>query len=129
MKQIVKKTLLPLCGLCLGLPLCAQTEAAPDSTPNWTLQACLDYALAHNVQLKKNQATTASARVSVLEAKAAKMPTLGGSVSQVLTYRLDQVEVIERGQIQIAGRNLPISDSYKEQVQHYVSAALLPGSR
>lgn len=41
----------------------------------------------------------------------------------------DQVEVIERGQIQIAGRNLPISDSYKEQVQHYVSAALLPGSR
>lgn len=87
MKQIVKKTLLPLCGLCLGLPLCAQTEAAPDSTPNWTLQACLDYALAHNVQLKKNQATTASARVSVLEAKAAKMPTLGGSISQALTYR------------------------------------------
>ena len=42
---------------------------------------------------------------------------------------IDKVEVFERGQIQIGGKHIPISDSYKEQVQNYVNAALLPGSR
>lgn len=42
---------------------------------------------------------------------------------------IDKVEVFERGQIQIAGKHIPISDSYKEQVQSYINASLLPGSR
>lgn len=42
---------------------------------------------------------------------------------------IDKVEVFERGQIQIAGKYIPISDSYKEQVQNYINAPLLPGSR
>ena len=83
----MKKTLLPLCGLCCGLPIGAQTEAAGSSTNSWSLQACLDYALAHNVQLKKLNASTESARIGVNEAHAAKMPTLSAGVSQALTYR------------------------------------------
>ena len=86
-RKSLSKTLLPLCGLCLGWPVCAQTEAAGSSTNNWTLQACLDYALAHNVQLKKLSASTESARIGVNEAHAAKLPTLSAGVSQALTYR------------------------------------------
>lgn len=42
---------------------------------------------------------------------------------------IDKVEVFERGQIQIAGKLVPVSDSYKEQVQGYINASLLPGCR
>ena len=74
MHDLMKQTLLSLCGLCLGWPVCAQTEAAGSSTNNWTLQACLDYALAHNVQLKKLNASTESARIGVNEAMRPSCP-------------------------------------------------------
>lgn len=42
----------------------------------WTLKACIDYAMAHNVQLLKSAATEKSASVDVSEAKAGLLPIL-----------------------------------------------------
>ncbi|MGM9688020.1 MAG: LytR/AlgR family response regulator transcription factor [Alloprevotella sp.] len=40
---------------------------------------------------------------------------------------IDRVRVFERGQIQIGDKYLPVSDSYRELVQKYINAHLLPG--
>ena len=53
----------------------------------WTLQQCIDYALAHNVQLKKNLAAEQTAAVNVSEAKAGRLPSLSASLTQNLNYR------------------------------------------
>lgn len=53
----------------------------------WTLSDCINYALEHNIQLKKAQATTQTAEVNLTEAKAGRLPTLSASISQNLQYR------------------------------------------
>lgn len=53
----------------------------------WTLKACIDYAMAHNVQLLKSAATEKSASVDVSEAKAGLLPSLSGAVTQSVNYR------------------------------------------
>lgn len=53
----------------------------------WTLQECIDYAVKNNVQLQKSRAAEQTSAINVLEAKAARLPSLNGSVSQSLTYR------------------------------------------
>lgn len=77
-----------LLALASGLSALAQTEAAGRTLPSrFTLQQCMDYALAHNVQLQKNRTTARSAEVDVTEAQAGLLPSLSAAVSQGLTYR------------------------------------------
>lgn len=66
----------------------ASPAAAQEAHPrHWTLQQCIDYAVAHNVQLLKYRASEQSAAVNVTEAQAGRLPTLNGTLSQNLTYR------------------------------------------
>lgn len=53
----------------------------------WSLQDCIDYALQHNITLKKSQASVQTADINVKQAKAGLLPSLNASVSQNLTYR------------------------------------------
>lgn len=68
---------------CLPAGLVAQTEGRKA----WTLQECIDYAVAHNVQMQKNRVSEQSSAVDVLEAKAGLLPSLNASVNQNLNYR------------------------------------------
>lgn len=67
-----------LFGLCL-FPLRAQT---PDTLRLWTLHDCLDYALKHNIQVKKSRVAYLSGREDTQQAKAQFFPSLSGSVTQ-----------------------------------------------
>lgn len=67
-----------LFGLCL-LPLRAQT---PDTLRLWTLHDCLNYALEHNIQVKKSRVAYLSGREDTQQAKAQLFPSLAGSVTQ-----------------------------------------------
>lgn len=69
--------------VCLPTGLMAQTEGRKV----WTLQECIDYAVAHNVQMQKNRVSEQSSAVDVLEAKAGLLPSLNASVNQNLNYR------------------------------------------
>lgn len=73
-------------GIALAalLPLCA---TAQEASSRWTLKQCIAYALEHNVQLRQKSAAESSAAVDVAEAKAARLPSLSGQVTQGLTYR------------------------------------------
>lgn len=70
---------------CLFPSLMSAQQQQPET--RWSLASCIDYALEHNVGLAKYRATEASAAVSVAEAKAGRLPSLSGSLSQGLTYK------------------------------------------
>ena len=53
----------------------------------WTLQECLDYALAHNISLQKKKLAVKSATEDVKGAKAALLPSLSISTNQNMGYK------------------------------------------
>ena len=80
----MNKIVMTLMGLLLMavLPTCAQ-----DKGKKWTLQDCIDYALANNIQLKKNEIQRLSAEEDVLQSKADLQPSLNASTNQSAVYR------------------------------------------
>lgn len=60
---------------------------AQESIQRWTLQQCLDYALANNIQLKQRTLTTKSSQEDVLQSKASLFPSVSFSASQNMNYR------------------------------------------
>lgn len=53
----------------------------------WTLQECLDYALANNIQLQQKRITTASDHEDLLQSKAALFPSVSFSTNQNASWR------------------------------------------
>lgn len=53
----------------------------------WTLQQCIDYALEHNVQLRKNALQQRSAIEDLKQSQAALLPSFTASTQQNATYR------------------------------------------
>ena len=53
----------------------------------WTLQECLDYALANNIQLQQKRITAASDHEDVLQSKAALFPSVSFSTNQSASWR------------------------------------------
>lgn len=52
----------------------------------WSLQDCISYALANNIQLQKTQLTKASAQEDYLQSKSALLPSLSASTNQNVNY-------------------------------------------
>ena len=64
---------------CMPLSVAAQRQ--------WTLQDCIDYAMANNITLKKSKLQKESATEELKGAKAALLPTLSASTNQSLGYQ------------------------------------------
>lgn len=75
--------------LCLASSIGAigQEVSTPTSSEPWTLQQCIDYALEHNITLRKQRISAESAEVDVKTARAALFPSLNASVSQRVVNR------------------------------------------
>lgn len=65
----------------------ALTAVTASGQKTWTLEECVDYAMQHNITLKKNAQAEALSTVEVDRAKGALLPSLSASVVQGLTYR------------------------------------------
>lgn len=90
---------------CLPLlPLALWAEEEVKQT--WTLQECIDYALAHNITIRQNRVSAESSRDQEATAQAALFPTLSGSVSQRIVNRPNSTN----GTI-ISGDNITSSES------------------
>ncbi len=63
----------------MGAPLASQART-------WTLQDCIDYALANNITLQKNTLTRLSALEDVKQSQSALLPSLSASTSHSVTY-------------------------------------------
>lgn len=65
----------------------ASLAASAQTAQKWTLQQCIDYAVAHNIQIQKNYASVRSAQVDLLEAKAARQVSMSASAAEQVQYR------------------------------------------
>ena len=62
------------------------SSASSGHSGAWTLRECIDYALEHNLQIRKNNANVESSKIDVLEAEAQRGVSVSGSVSQQLQW-------------------------------------------
>lgn len=63
------------------------TLFAQNTTKQWDLQSCIDYALEHNITVQQNKLSAESAKIDVDNAKAQYLPNISGSVSQRLVNK------------------------------------------
>ena len=63
------------------------TGSAAVAQKQWTLQDCIDYAMANNITLQKSKLQKESATEELKGAKAALLPTLSASTNQSLGYQ------------------------------------------
>lgn len=61
----------------------------------WTLRACIDYAIANNIQLKKLDESVKSSSLDLEAAKAAVFPSLSASANQSFTHQKPQSGSLE----------------------------------
>ena len=69
-------------GVIIGMLCSACLLHAEERPTHWTLQDCLDYALEHNIQVKKSRITHLSGQEDTEWAKAQLFPSLSASVTQ-----------------------------------------------
>ena len=65
--------------------LSAQGSSVTQPSGGWTLQACIDYANQHNIQLNSLRLTQQSSEQDLLQSKASRLPNLSGAVSQYVS--------------------------------------------
>ncbi len=68
----------------------------------WTLNECIDYAIANNISLRKTSLQRMSATEDILQSQANLFPTLNGSTSHNVTYRpwpLNGQESVQNGYV------------------------------
>ena len=96
-----------LCLCCTTLWAQGTATTTGDSLPaRWDLQTCIDYALRHNITIRKNRINAESTAEDVKTAKAEWFPALSGSVSQRIVNRPNS----NNGTI-ISGDNITSSQS------------------
>lgn len=71
-------------GLLIGIS-CVVHLSAQQIPSQWSLKSCIDYALKNNIQVQKSKISVSEAKTDLLTAKAARLPSLNGEVSQTFT--------------------------------------------
>lgn len=68
--------------ICIVLLFFGKGVKAQEQPTQWTLRACLEYALEHNIQVKKSKISHLSGKEDTEQAKAMLFPSLTASVTQ-----------------------------------------------
>ncbi|MFV0522527.1 MAG: TolC family protein [Mangrovibacterium sp.] len=100
----MKQVSLIILSCLLLLP--AGMKAEDDMPKQWTLRNCIDYALEHNITIRRNRIGVESTQEDVKTAKADFLPSLSGNISQRIVNRPNNTS----GTI-ISGDNITTSES------------------
>ena len=73
--------------LACAVLLCSALTATGQDSTQWSLQACIDYAIAHNIQLKQNKIEEEQGKADLAQKKAELFPSLSFSTTQSIDYR------------------------------------------
>ena len=103
-ESIMKQVSLIILSCLLLLP--AWMKAEDDMPKQWTLRNCIDYALEHNITIRRNRINVESTQEDVKTAKADFLPSLSGNISQRIVNRPNSAS----GTI-ISGDNITTSES------------------
>lgn len=74
-------------NLLLVTMLLALSEVSAQTNGKWTLDECIDYAIANNITLKKSVLSKQSATEDLKQSKAALLPSLSASTTQSIGWR------------------------------------------
>lgn len=101
----MKKSILFFLMLCVG------TVSAQQA---WTLQDCIDHALNHNIQIKKNRISEERGEVSLWQDKGVLFPSLSFSTSHSVGYRpfTQVISVVQGDQVTSTRSNTTYQGSY-----------------
>lgn len=91
--------------LLLFLLVSTLTIHAQSTVSTWNLETCINYALQHNIQVQQANISVESANIDLLSAKAARLPSLNGEVSQ--TFSNSKIATLANqyiNQSQLSGR-------------------------
>lgn len=91
------------------------TSGFAQGSREWTLQECIDYALANNISLKKKVLSKRSATEDVKQAKAQLLPSLNASTTQSLGYRPwpnESTGMVSNGTVQRSVDKLSYNGTY-----------------
>lgn len=100
----MKQVSLIILSCLLLLP--AGMKAEDDMPKQWTLRNCIDYALEHNITIRRNRISVESTQEDVKTTKADFLPSLSGNISQRIVNRPNNTS----GTI-ISGDNITTSES------------------
>ncbi len=103
-ESIMKQVSLIILSCLLLLP--AGMKAEDDMPKQWTLRNCIDYALEHNITIRRNRINVESTQEDVKTAKPDFLPSLSGNISQRIVNRPNSAS----GTI-ISGDNITTSES------------------
>ena len=103
-ESIMKQVSLIILSCLLLQP--AGMKAEDDMPKQWTLRNCIDYALEHNITIRRNRINVESTQEDVKTAKADFLPSLSGNISQRIVNRPNSAS----GTI-ISGDNITTSES------------------
>lgn len=103
-ESIMKQVSLIILSCLLLLP--AGMKAEDDMPKQWKLRDCIDYALEHNITIRRNRINVESTQEDVKTAKADFLPSLSGNISQRVVNRPNSAS----GTI-ISGDNITTSES------------------
>jgi outer membrane protein len=84
LKRLITAT---CCLIVISGSIWAQDTTKVAKPAQWTLQSCIDYALKQNITVQKSKVNAASAQIDVLQAKAARQPSLSFSTDHGVTNR------------------------------------------
>jgi outer membrane protein len=84
LKRLITAT---CCLIVISGSIWAQDTTKVAKPAQWTLQSCIDYALKQNITVQKSKVSAASAQIDVLQAKAARQPSLSFSTDHGITNR------------------------------------------
>ena len=105
MTKVRRLTLTAMTCCLAGVSAVAQVPA--DSLPaRWDLQACIDYALSHNITIRRDRISAESSEEDLKTSRSALFPTLNASVGQRIVNRPNTTS----GTI-ISGDNITTSQS------------------
>ena len=107
-KRFLKNNRMILCFtvFLIALPTRGQKQ--------WTLQECLDYALQNNIQIKKSRVSEEQGQVSLLQDKAALLPSLNFATSQSMGYRPfeENSALVQNGQVTNTTKKVTYQGNY-----------------
>ena len=85
------------------------------STKQWTLEECIDYAMANNISLKKKALDKQTAHENTLQAKAQLLPSVNASTTQGVGFRPwpnESMGMVSNGTVQRSVDKLSYNGTY-----------------
>lgn len=72
--------------LFIAVALCASLQASAQQTGEWSLTDCIDYALAHNLNIKQQEDNVRLQEITLSTSKNSRLPDLNGSVGENFSF-------------------------------------------